>query len=236
MTPFLGMPGYARLGRQVRTGHPAYGTLAKGEWVTMPHVKFLTADLGSISQRRGSCYWGRGNASKHMATFVARYRGAREVMDGREGLPAEYARKAIKAVANKTIGMLRSEEHNRTEFYTPDWYDQIVATAEANLLRHLRKIERAGGGLPVGKCADGAWWVSGTERSIRPGLRNPPSFGKWKLEKWGLVTPGSWPRTRTGTRAPCNPRSRRPTRPGGKVTGHEVQQRDKQNRQAGQCE
>jgi hypothetical protein len=188
LAPFLGLPGYVQIGRQVRTGHPAYGTLAKGDWVTMPHVKFLAADLGIDLPAAGVLFWGRGNTSKHMATFTARYRKAREVLSGRPGLPAEYARTVIKAVANKTVGMLHSEDHNRTEFYLPDWYDQIVSTAEANLLRHLRKIERAGGGLPIGKCADGAWWVSSTEREHPAGLEESGQLGKWRLEKWGSVT------------------------------------------------
>jgi Domain of unknown function (DUF927) len=190
LAPFLNGAGYVQLAQRVTTGHPAYGTIAKGDWVTMPHAKFMAAELGLELPAAQVVYWtGAGHASKHLATFTGRYRKAREVLRGREDLPGIYARAVAKGVANKTIGMFRSETHNRTEFYLPDWYDQIVAQAEANTLRHFARIEKGGGGKPIGKCADGAWWVSGTERQRPEGLEESDQLGKWKLEKWGIVTP-----------------------------------------------
>jgi len=190
VTPFIGGAGYALTSARIATGHPAYGTIPTGQWVAMPHVKYIVNDLEIEFPVSKVVYWkGAGKASKHMATSTGRYRKARNILDERTDLPGIYVRTIAKAIGNETIGMLRSERHNHTEFYVPDWYDQIVSQAETNMLRHFDRIEKAGGGKPIGKCADAGWWVTTTDRQRPEGIEESAQLGKWKLEKWGIVTP-----------------------------------------------
>lgn len=121
--------------------------------------------------------------------------------------PAVLAGLVLKRTYSQFLGaILTSPKHNRdkndqpTGWLRPDWRDQIIGTASANMLRALDKAVRAGwrvlGGLkdsawlvaedvdtsehphrPYRRSADGDWEpLSGMEVNDLP--------GRWKLTRW----------------------------------------------------
>ncbi|MGH3283600.1 MAG: hypothetical protein ACRDPD_02750 [Streptosporangiaceae bacterium] len=178
-----GFPGYVRLARGLRTGHPAFGTIPAGEWVAMPLVRFLARDLGLTIPAAEVVYW--PDHGRRMSVYASRYRDARErLMTAEPTEGTRIALAALKSQANAFIGMFHSKTYSHGGFYRPDWYDQIVATAEANALRALAKCPVA----PVAKMADSAYWIADTEPYVPEGLTISGQLGKWKLDRHGPVT------------------------------------------------
>lgn len=178
-----GLPGYVKTARAIRTGHPAFGTIVAGTWVAMPLVRFLTRDLGLTVPAAEVVYW--PDHGRRLSAYVGRYRDARELLMSAE--PSEGTRLALamlKSQANAFVGMFHSSTYSHGGFYRPDWYDQIVATAEANALRALAKC----GAAPVAKMADSAYWIAETAPYVPDGLVISGQLGKWKLDRHGPIT------------------------------------------------
>lgn len=176
-------PGYVRLGSALKTGHPAFGTRPAGEWVAMPLVRFLVRDLGLSVPAAEVVYWPR--KGRRLSVYAARVRDARERLVGAEQTaPVRLALAVVKSQANAFVGMFHSETYSHGGFYRPDWYDQIVATAEANALRALAKCPVP----PVAKMADSAYWIADAEPYVPEGLTISAQLGKWKLDRRGPVT------------------------------------------------
>lgn len=176
-------PGYVKTMRAIRTGHPAYGTIEAGKWIAMPHVRFLIRDLGLTVPAAEVVYW--ENYGRRLNVFAGRYREARERLMGAEPTGATtLALAMLKDVANSFVGMFHSKTYSHRGFYRADWYDQIVATAEANALRSLAKCSSA----PVAKMADSAYWLADTAPYIPDGLVISGQLGKWKIDRHGPVT------------------------------------------------
>jgi hypothetical protein len=183
ITGLTGFPGYVRLARALRTGHPGFGTIAAGEWVAMPLVRFLVRDLGLTVPAAEVVYW--PDHGRRMSVYVSRYREARErLMKAEAAEGVQIALAALKSQANAFVGMFHSKTYSHGGFYRPDWYDQIVATAEANALRALAKCSMA----PVAKMADSAYWIAETAPIEPEGLVISGQLGKWKLDRHGPVT------------------------------------------------
>lgn len=180
----VNLPGYVRLGKPLRTGHPAFGTLPAGQWVAMPLVKFLAADLGLSIPAAEVVYW--PSKGRRLSVYVGQYRAARDkLMAADQSGPVRLALAALKSQANAFVGMFHSETYSHGGFYRPDWYDMIVSTAEANALRALAKCPAA----PVTKMADTAYWISDQDPFTPEGLIVSGQLGKWKLDRHGPVTP-----------------------------------------------
>lgn len=181
----VNLPGYARLAKAVRTGHPAFGTLEADAWLPMPFVKFLSRDLGLTIPAAEVVYWPR--KGKRLSVYVKyAYREPRERLARmpQDSMPVRLAMAALKDQANAFIGMLRSEKYSKGGFYRPDWYDMTVSTAEANALRAFAKCAAQ----PVAKIADTAYWVADDAPRTPEGLIVSGQIGKWKLERYGPVT------------------------------------------------
>src|ERR1039458_8098055 len=197
-------PGYVRTARAVRTGHPAFGTIAAGTWLPMPFVKFITVDLRVTVPAAEVLYWPKGG--QRLSAYVQHtYRVPRErLAEMPDSLPVTYAMAALKDQANSFIGMLRSEKWSaKGIYYRPDWHDMILATAGVNVLRAFAKCDVP----PVAKIADCAYWIADTAPYVPAGLvicergrhvgckhakagqaTGAPQLGKWKLERFGRVT------------------------------------------------
>jgi hypothetical protein len=184
ITGLTGYPGYVRLARAVRTGHPAFGTIAAGEWVAMPLACFLARDLGLTIPAAEVVYW--PDHGRRMSVYTARYRDARErLMNAEPAEGTQIALAALKSQANAFVGMFHSKTYSHGGWYRPDWYDQIVATAEANALRSLAKCPVA----PVAKMADSAYWIAaGSGPCVPDGLVISGQLGKWKPDRHGPVS------------------------------------------------
>jgi hypothetical protein len=178
-----GFPGYVLIGQALRTGHPAFGTLAAGQWVAMPLVRFLTRDLGLTIPAARVVYWPK--KGRRMSVYAGQYRDARaKLMKAEQTEPVRIALAALKAQVNAFIGMFHSETYSHGGWYRPDWYDMIVATAEANALRSLAKCDTA----PVAKMADSAYWITDQDCYVPAGLEITDQLGKWKPDRHGAVT------------------------------------------------
>lgn len=129
--------------------------------------------------------------------------------------PARLALTVLKRTYSKTIGsMLRSTRHNTlrgkpTGWLRPDWYDQVIATASANLLRSLDKAAKAGWTV-LGGLKDSVWLVADGvdvppdpdipaapvrrdgDRLVRlSGMEvDPVRPGRWKLARHAVVDGG----------------------------------------------
>lgn len=177
-----GLPGYVKTARAIRTGHPAFGTIETGTWVAMPLVRFLVRDLGLTVPAAEVVYW--PDHGRRMSVYATRYREARErLMKAEPTEGTTLALAMLKSQANAFIGMFHSKTYSHHGFYRADWYDQIVATAEANALRALAKCKTA----PVAKMADSAYWITETAPYVPEGLVISGQLGKWKIDRHGPV-------------------------------------------------
>lgn len=183
ITGLTGHPGYVLTSAPVKTGHPAFGTIEPGTWLAMPLARFLVRDLGLTVPAAEVVYW--PDHGRRMSVYVARYRDARERLMKAE--PTEATRLTLamlKSQANAFVGMFHSKTYSHGGFYRPDWYDMIVATAEANALRAMGKCSVA----PVAKMADSAYWIADTAPYVPDGITISGQLGKWKLDRHGPVT------------------------------------------------
>jgi hypothetical protein len=183
ITGLTAHPGYVLTAKPVRTGHPAFGIIVAGTWLAMPLVRFLVRDLGLTVPAAEVVYW--PEHGRRMSVYVARYREARERLMAADPTAATQLTLAmLKSQANAFVGMFHSKTYSHGGFYRPDWYDQIVATAEANALRALAKCKTA----PVAKMADSAYWIADTAPAVPEGLGISGQLGKWKLDRHGAVS------------------------------------------------
>lgn len=194
-------PGYVRLGADLVTDHPAFGTVPAGEWLALPTVDFLlnpgkdvpavidpdTLDIAEL------IYWGQGNHGKRLAAWQKRYRAARDALLERQDTPARYALAVLKTVANVFLGgYLRSERHvGGSEIHRPDWSDMLVSQAGANMLRaEWRSRHVDGNPAALGAWRDALWFVGAEPFTPADGgaLEISTRLGKFKQEKVVTVT------------------------------------------------
>ncbi|MCI2423089.1 hypothetical protein MOQ72_37295 [Saccharopolyspora sp. K220] len=188
-----GLPAHARqVFRQVATG-----------WaLPTPLATYLVRDHGVHLELSEAVVWGETTQGgktikrygKRLGRWAAVFAGGRARLIEREkagSTAAGDARKVLKLVYTTFLGgMLRSEEHNDTGSLRPDWSDQVMAQAGANMLRGLDKAANAGF-VSIGGMKDSAWFATPTEDApITPeGLQvDAVQPGKWHVNRYGEVT------------------------------------------------
>jgi hypothetical protein len=202
------LPGYARLAVPVRgPRNPVLKMIrndgaapAAGDWLPMPVIKYLAADLGLDVTADQVCYW--PNHGRRLRAYVDHaYRPPRATL---QAMPKSRVRDmtmaALKIMVNDSLGMFRSETWSHGQWYRPDWHDQFTSLAEVNAFRAIDKCPTP----PLVKACDSLYWVSSappceacqhadpdqhTEPCAMPdGLIVSPQLGKFKLERFGAVT------------------------------------------------
>ncbi len=194
----VNLPGYVKIASQLRTGHPAFGVIPAGRWVAMPLVKFLVKDLGLTVPADQVVYWPKHG--RRLSAYIGQYRKARErLMSAKQTGPVRAALIGLKSQANVFISMFNSPTYSHGGFYRPDWNHMIVATAEANALRHFYGPKPKCKVAPVAKMADAVYFVADKDEFVPDGLeisdplRPEPGkpigqLGKWKPDRHGPVT------------------------------------------------
>lgn len=183
----VNLPGYVKLASQVKTGHPAFGTLPAGRWVAMPLVKFMVNDLGLVIPAERVVYWPK--YGRRLSAYIGRYRTARErLTSARQTGPVRVALIGLKSQANVFISMFNSETYSHGGFYRPDWNHMVVATAEANALRQFYGPRAKCKVAPVAKMADAVYFVADKAPLVPDGLEISSQLGKWKPDRHGPVT------------------------------------------------
>lgn len=182
------LPGYAKTSAAVKTKHPGLGTIAAGEWVPLPIVKYVTRDLGIEVTAAAALFW--PDHRRHLRTFVDTYyrQGRAALADLPAGLARDLARCALKAMVNDFVGMLRSEKWSHGPYYQPAWHDMITSTAEVNAFRAIDKCAVP----PIAKVCDSVYFVADRAPFEPDGLAvvdELGQLGKFKLERWGKVGP-----------------------------------------------
>jgi hypothetical protein len=211
------LPGYARLAAPVRGRNPVIKMIrndgqapAVGDWLPMPVVKYLGADLELELTADKICYWPQ-HGRRLRAYIDHAYRTPRAAL---QAMPPsrvrDMAMAALKLMTNDSIGMFRSETWSHGQWYRPDWHDQVTSLSEMNALRAIDKCETP----PLVKACDSLYWVAPPpcdacasdrraplERKKNPdppghaepcgkpaGLTVGDQLGKFKLERYGAVT------------------------------------------------
>jgi hypothetical protein len=183
----VNLPGYVKLAAQLRTGHPAFGTIPAGRWVAMPLVKFLVKDLGLTVPAEQAVYWPKHG--RRLSAYIGRYRSARErLTSAKQTGPVRVALIALKSQANVFISMFNSSTYSHGGFYRPDWNHMVVATAEANALRHFYGPRAKCKTAPVAKMADAIYFIADKAPFVPEGLEISGQLGKWKPDRHGPVT------------------------------------------------
>ena len=183
----VSLPGYVELATQLRTGHPAFGTIPAGRWVAMPLVKFLVKDLGLTVPADQVVYWPKHG--RRLSAYISQYRTARErLTSATQTGPVRVALIALKSQANVFISMFNSETYSHGGFYRPDWNHMVVATAEANALRHFYGPRAKCKVAPVAKMTDAVYFVADKDCFVPDGLEMSDQLGKWKPDRHGPVT------------------------------------------------
>lgn len=125
--------------------------------------------------------------------------------------PANLAALLVKRLYSQMMALLRSHKHNvdartgePTGWLRPDWYDQIIATASANLLRALDKAYKQG--WHVHGCLRDSVWLTAAALVTVDGVTLPARTdangaliplagmeissnpGKWKITRRATVT------------------------------------------------
>jgi hypothetical protein len=183
----VGLPGYVKLASPLRTGHPAFDTIPAGRWVAMPLVKFLVKDLGLTVPADQVVYWPKHG--RRLSAYIGRYRTARErLTSAKQTGPVRMALIGLKSQANVFISMFNSETYSHGGFYRPDWNHMVVATAEANALRHFYGPRAKCKVIPVAKMHDAIYFVADKDAFVPDGLEISGQLGKWKPDRHGPVT------------------------------------------------
>ena len=187
----LKLPGYFEIAREVNTGHSAFGRLKKGEWLTTQSAEYLTKYLAekdrdvklSVSK---AVVWQSSSRGRRLSAWARQMRTAREQLApaAPDDLGSAYALMVVKAIYTAFLGgMLRSDKRNKTGTMRPDWSDQVVTLAHANMWRALDKITDERCQL-LGARRDSAWFLAPAEHGlIEPtGLVFSDQPGKWRVE------------------------------------------------------
>lgn len=201
------LPGYARLAAPIRGRSPVLRMIrndgqapAAGDILPMPVVKYLGADLGLDIAADQVCYW--PNHGRRLRAYIDHaYRPPRAALQAMpKSLVRDMTMAALKVMVNDSIGMFRSETWSHGQWYRPDWHDQVTSLAEMNAFRAIDKCEVP----PLVKACDSLYWVTAappcegcqhadaeahTEPCALPaGLTASTQLGKFKLERFGIVT------------------------------------------------
>lgn len=194
----------------------AFARVAAGWILPMPLALYLVHDRGVVLDVAESVFWDtrtvydpKKQKNVEVNAYGRRLEGWTNVITkGRNQLiehaagadehPAALALSVLKPVYSEFTGaFLRSVDYNRdrrtgepTPWLRPDWYDQLVARASANMLRVLDKA-RAGGFTAIAGIKDAVWFVVPPSTHGRPtvpaGLEISTQSGKWKLARWAEV-------------------------------------------------
>lgn len=140
-------------------------------------------------------------------------RWAETIIDGRTTLierghgqpedhPARLAMAVLKPVYSQFTGaFLRSVDYNvekiagqlpkPTGWLRPDWYDQLVAHASANMLRALDKAHQKGH-RALAALKDAVWFAApvpadGSAPAVPAGLDESTQVGKFKVNRWAVA-------------------------------------------------
>jgi hypothetical protein len=161
-----------------------------------PLAAYLVRDHGRSLDLDAAVVWHTrpdetGKARKaygpRLKRWTATLREARAVLLARAEQGDEAAALAltmVKMVYTTALGgMLRSPRHNPGAALRPDWFDQVVGLAQANLLRALDKAWSAGWS-PVGGMKDAVWWATPPGASSPEGLEISTQLGKWHHTRW----------------------------------------------------
>jgi hypothetical protein len=179
------LPGYVELAAPVPGAPAPFQGLCAGDWLTHPVARYLATDLGLDVSAAGGWVWAKGNHRRWMNAWTNVFRDAHQTLTARDDLAGRYALAAVKAVYVAFLGgWLRSEKNNPSATLRPDWAEQIVGRAWANLFRGIAKADRP----PVAVWRDTAYFLDGHSPSVPPGLPVGPELGKFKIDKYGPVT------------------------------------------------
>jgi hypothetical protein len=184
----LKLPGYAQLGSVPADMPAGFTGLKPGDWLTMPVARYLagtaTGDLGLSIELAEAWVWDKGNHRRWLNSWTNVFRTAHVALSGQTDLPSRYAMAAVKAIYTGFLGgMLRSAKANHTATLRPDWTDQIVGRAWANLYRGLDKADRE----PFCVWRDTAYYLDSTAPSIPTGLP-VDGLGRFRIDKIAPVT------------------------------------------------
>lgn len=207
LRPLLARPGWVQLGDVPDlTGLPitARGPLARireGSWLPAPMARYLTRDHDVTLDVAAAWTWPTGQHGRRLDVWCAAIADARASLTTAKAggdAAAAIALGMLKAMYAATLGgMLRSEQHNRSHSFRPDWTDMYVAQANANALRAIDKAltaTRDTDNAPrlLGMMRDSAWWMADTApltaNALADALVISGQPGKWHVNRWGPVT------------------------------------------------
>ncbi|GAA4890759.1 hypothetical protein [Saccharopolyspora cebuensis] len=209
------VPGYLTLAAapDLRSCPPhvqhAFAGLEPGSVLPTPLAAYLVRDHQVALPLESAVAWWRDRRDEHGKTIhpygprLSRWAGlfvpAREQLlrarhDGDHA--AGLAVQVLKSTYSTFLGgLLRSVEHNDTDTLRPDWSDQVMAQASANMLRHLDKVWAASAARPLGGMKDAVWWPTDTTLTLPEGLQisdehaeRPWQPGKWHPTRWTPAT------------------------------------------------
>jgi hypothetical protein len=194
----------------------AYARVTAGWVLPMPLAEYLVRDRGLVLDIAEAVFWDtrreydqRKGQEVDVKAYGRRLEGwaqvvtrARKVLSergaGNDEHPASLALSVLKPMYSEFTGaFLRSTTYNvdrksgePTPWLRPDWYDQIVSRASANMLRALDKAHAAGLVVVAG-IKDAVWAVVPAASDGRPtapaGLEISSQGGKWKLARWAVA-------------------------------------------------
>lgn len=155
-------------------------------WYTTPVIRYLIDELGQDPQILEAYTW-PGSTRRYFVQWYEVVRDARAaMMAAGEDPDAAVVLSAIKQVYARTVGRLARTEDGRAEspLYRPDWRLAIVSTANANLLRKLRRAGQQSDTWPVAISTDEVFYLSDEQKvrnAVPKPLRLSPKDGPLKL-------------------------------------------------------
>jgi Domain of unknown function (DUF927) len=180
---FRDIPGYGQLAGPVQGATGILGTLAAGDWLAAPTLRYLADDLSLDVPLADAWMW--DDHRKWFSTSYEFWRDARAaLLGGQQSAGTPFALAAVKAIPNAFFGgMVSSTQHNMTATLRHDWTHHVKARARVNALRLLRKASVE----PIAMAADTAYFLGMDETKGVPIPENR-ALGKFKVEKVAEVT------------------------------------------------
>jgi hypothetical protein len=180
---FRDIPGYGQLTGPIEGAPGILATLATGDWLAAPTLRYLADDLGLSVPLTDA--WVFDEHRKWFNTSYEFWRGARAALLGGPPSPGTpFALAAVKAIPNAFFGgMVSSVQHNMTATMRPDWTHHVKARARVNALRNLRGAPVE----PLAMAADTAYFLGMDETQGIPIPQNK-ALGKFKVDKVAEVT------------------------------------------------